>query len=63
MVMSYLSANRFGAMNLFWSSRYDKAMTFFLACLKEFAEFANARDGAANIAPDKCFKLPYKLAL
>ncbi|KAG0570802.1 hypothetical protein KC19_6G188400 [Ceratodon purpureus] len=51
----------FGPVNLFWSSRYDKAMTFFLACLKEFAEFANARDRAAKIAPEKCFKLPYKI--
>jgi len=38
-------------------------MTFYLACLKEFAEFANARDRAANVSPEKCFKLPYKLAI
>ncbi|KAL2619848.1 hypothetical protein R1flu_000053 [Riccia fluitans] len=51
----------FGPVNLFWSSRYDKAMTFFLACLKEFAEFAYAKDRAANMAPEKCFQLPYKV--
>uniref|UniRef100_A0A7I4A2P3 Beclin-1-like protein n=1 Tax=Physcomitrium patens TaxID=3218 RepID=A0A7I4A2P3_PHYPA len=51
----------FGPVNLFWSSRYDKAMIFFLVCLQEFAEFANARDRAANIPPEKCFKLPYKI--
>ncbi|CAM6126094.1 unnamed protein product [Calypogeia fissa] len=51
----------FGPVNLFWSTRYDKAMTFFLACLKEFAEFAHAKDRAANIVPDKCFQLPYKI--
>lgn len=38
-------------------------MTFFVACLKEFAEFANAKDKEANIPPEKCFKLPYKLAI
>lgn len=37
-------------------------MTFYLACLKEFAEFANTRDRAANIAPEKCFTLPYRWA-
>ncbi|CAM6067558.1 unnamed protein product [Sphagnum tenellum] len=51
----------FGPVNLFWSTRYDKAMTFFLACLKEFAEFANAKDRAANVPLDKCFQLPYKI--
>lgn len=51
----------FGPVNLFWSTRYDKAMTFYLACLKEFAEFANTRDRAANIAPEKCFTLPYRI--
>ncbi|XP_024356337.1 beclin-1-like protein [Physcomitrium patens] len=51
----------YGPVNLFWSSRYDKAMTFFVACLKEFAEFANAKDKEANIPPEKCFKLPYKI--
>eukprot|EP00252_Welwitschia_mirabilis_P021575 TRINITY_DN5565_c0_g1_i1.p1 TRINITY_DN5565_c0_g1~~TRINITY_DN5565_c0_g1_i1.p1 ORF type:complete len:243 (-),score=42.44 TRINITY_DN5565_c0_g1_i1:347-1075(-) len=50
----------FGPVNLFWSTRYDKAMTCFLTCLKEFAEFATAKD-AGNKALDKCFKLPYKI--
>jgi beclin 1 len=51
---------RFGPVNLFWSTRYDKAMTLFLACLKDFAEFANSKDQENNIPPEKCFKLPYK---
>ncbi|XP_027115412.1 beclin-1-like protein [Coffea eugenioides] len=50
----------FGPVNLFWSTRYDKAMTLFLTCLKDFAEFANAKD-KENIPPEKRFKLPYKI--
>ncbi|ONI23405.1 hypothetical protein PRUPE_2G187200 [Prunus persica] len=51
----------FGPVNLFWSTRYDKAMTLFLTCLKDFAEFANSKDQENNIPPEKCFKLPYKI--
>ncbi|KAH0451295.1 hypothetical protein IEQ34_018594 [Dendrobium chrysotoxum] len=51
----------FGPVNLFWSTRYDKAMTLFLTCLKDFADFANAMDQEKNVPPDKCFKLPYKI--
>ncbi|PIN02170.1 Beclin-like protein [Handroanthus impetiginosus] len=51
----------FGPVNLFWSTRYDKAMTLFLTCLKDFAEFANSKDKENNIPPEKCFKLPYKI--
>ncbi|KAF3784450.1 Beclin-1-like protein [Nymphaea thermarum] len=51
----------FGPVNLFWSTRYDKAMTLFLACLKDFADFANAKDQENNVPPDKCFTLPYKI--
>ncbi|XP_060213350.1 beclin-1-like protein [Lycium barbarum] len=51
----------FGPVNLFWSTRYDKAMTLFLTCLKEFSEFANSKDRENNIRPDKWFKLPYKI--
>ncbi|XP_077212590.1 beclin-1-like protein isoform X2 [Tasmannia lanceolata] len=51
----------FGPVNLFWSTRYDKAMTLFLACLKDFADFANSKDQENNIPPEKCFKLPYKI--
>eukprot|EP00898_Chlorokybus_atmophyticus_P000504 jgi/Chlat1/1454/Chrsp12S08682 len=51
----------FGPVNVFWRNRYDKAMVLFLACLKEFAEFANARDRARDPPPDKCFELPYKI--
>lgn len=51
---------RFGPVNLFWSTRYDKAMTLFLTCLKDFAEFANSKDQENNIPPEKRFNLPYK---
>ncbi|KAE8664912.1 Beclin-1-like protein [Hibiscus syriacus] len=51
----------FGPVNLFWSTRYDKAMTLFLTCLKDFAKFANAKDLGNNIPPEKCFNLPYKI--
>uniref|UniRef100_A0A1D1Z198 Beclin-1-like protein n=1 Tax=Anthurium amnicola TaxID=1678845 RepID=A0A1D1Z198_9ARAE len=51
----------FGPVNLFWSTRYDKAMTLFLTCLKDFADFANLKDQENNIPPEKCFKLPYKI--
>ncbi|KAH7651605.1 beclin 1 protein [Dioscorea alata] len=51
----------FGPVNLFWSTRYDKAMTLYLKCLKEFAEFAYLKDQENNIPPEKCFKLPYKI--
>lgn len=51
----------YGPVNLFWSTRYDKAMTFFLACLKEFENYANAKDRAANVPLDKCVKFPYRI--
>ncbi|EPS67643.1 autophagy protein beclin1, partial [Genlisea aurea] len=51
----------FGPVNVFWSTRYDKAMTLFLSCLKEFSEFANAKDKENNIPAEKRFKLPYKI--
>lgn len=50
----------FGPVNVFWSTRYDKAMTLFLTCLKDFSDFANLKDKENNIPPEKCFKLPYK---
>ncbi|KAL6495572.1 Vacuolar protein sorting-associated protein atg6 [Orobanche gracilis] len=53
----------FGPVNVFWSTRYDKAMTLFLTCLKEFAEFANMKDKESNIPSEKCFKLPYKVKM
>lgn len=51
----------FGPVNLFWSTRYDKAMTLYLTCLKDFAEFARSKDQENNIPSEKCFKLPYKI--
>ncbi|ANM65776.1 Atg6 BARA domain [Arabidopsis thaliana x Arabidopsis arenosa] len=50
----------FGPVNLFWSTRYDKAMTLYLMCLKDFADFANSKDQENNIPPDNCLNLPYK---
>lgn len=51
----------FGPVNLFWSTRYDKAMTLFLTCLKDFADFASAMDQENNVPSEKCLKLPYKI--
>ncbi|KAL8062874.1 hypothetical protein ABFX02_02G175300 [Erythranthe guttata] len=51
----------FGPVNVFWSTRYDKAMTLFLTCLKDFSDFANLKDKENNIPPERCFKLPYKI--
>uniref|UniRef100_A0A1J3K843 Beclin-1-like protein n=1 Tax=Noccaea caerulescens TaxID=107243 RepID=A0A1J3K843_NOCCA len=51
----------FGPVNLFWSTRYDKAMTLYLVCLKDFADFANAKDQENNIPLEKCLKLPFKI--
>ena len=59
-LISVWSELRFGPVNLFWSTRYDKAMTLFLACIKEFADFARAKDRAANLPAEMCFQLPYK---
>ncbi|OWM68657.1 hypothetical protein CDL15_Pgr023622 [Punica granatum] len=47
--------------NLFWSTRYDKAMTLYLTCLKDFADFSYLKDQENSIPPEKCFKLPYKI--
>lgn len=51
----------FGPVNLFWSTRYDKAMTLYLICLKDFADFANAKNQENNILLEKCLKLPFKI--
>jgi beclin 1 len=51
---------RFGPVNLFWTTRFDKAMTWFLTCLQEFAEFAISLDKENNVPFDKSLKLPYK---
>lgn len=61
MDLSNNSYELFGPVNLFWSTRYDKAMTLFLTCLKDFAEFAKSKDQENNIPSEKCFKLPYKI--
>ncbi|CAI7923315.1 unnamed protein product [Closterium sp. NIES-54] len=50
----------FGPVNLFWSTRYDRAMLLFLHALTEFAAFANAHDRANHLPPEKSFQLPYK---
>ncbi|CAI7890050.1 unnamed protein product [Closterium sp. NIES-53] len=51
----------FGPVNLFWSTRYDRAMLLFLHALTEFAAFANAHDRANHLPPEKSFQLPYKI--
>ncbi|GAB2245151.1 hypothetical protein Droror1_Dr00000644 [Drosera rotundifolia] len=51
----------FGPVNLFWSTRYDKAMTLFLTCLNDFAMFARTQDLANHIPPANCFTLPYEI--
>ncbi|CAL4959679.1 unnamed protein product [Urochloa decumbens] len=51
----------FGPVNLFWSTRFDKAMTWFLTCLQEFAEFAISMDKENNVPREKSLKLPYKI--
>ncbi|CAN1160052.1 Beclin-1-like protein [Linum perenne] len=55
------SYDLFGPVNLFWSTRYDKAMTLFLTCLKDFSGFAYLKDQENNIPAEKRFKLPYKI--
>ncbi|KAL6614728.1 hypothetical protein ACP70R_036998 [Stipagrostis hirtigluma subsp. patula] len=50
---------QFGPVNLFWSTRFDKAMTWFLTCLQEFTEFAMSLDKENNVPPQKSLKLPY----
>ncbi|KAL9257522.1 Beclin-1-like protein [Drosera capensis] len=52
---------KFGPVNLFWSTRYDKAMTLFLTCLNDFAMFARTQDLANHIPPTNCFTLPYEI--
>ena len=49
----------FGPVNILSSHKYDRAMTGFLACLKEFAEHAHATDVAAGVEPP--FELPYEI--
>ncbi|KAM7508575.1 hypothetical protein LguiA_019028 [Lonicera macranthoides] len=51
----------FGPVNLFWSTRYDKAMTLFLTCLKDFSEFAYSKDVDNNLPPERRFSLPYQI--
>ncbi|CAO2171022.1 unnamed protein product [Urochloa humidicola] len=51
----------FGPANVLFSSQYDEAMTWFLACLQEFVEFAVSLDKEKNVPPDKLLKLPYKI--
>ena len=36
----------FGPVSKLWSQSYDRAMVYFLACLKEFGEHARSRDAA-----------------
>ncbi|KAJ4827857.1 hypothetical protein Tsubulata_013004 [Turnera subulata] len=56
-----LHGDVFGPVNLFWSTRYDKAMALFLTCLKDFADFAYSKDVENNVPPERRFRLPYKI--
>ena len=58
----------YGPVNILSSHRYDKAMTGFLSCLKEFAEFARESDVSSERNADgsssdgaNAFKLPYDI--
>ena len=58
----------YGPVNILSSHRYDKAMTGFLSCLKEFAEFARESDLSSETRADgsssdgaDAFKLPYDI--
>ncbi|KAJ4838527.1 hypothetical protein Tsubulata_047133 [Turnera subulata] len=56
-----IETHKFGPVNLFWSTRYDKAMALFLTCLKDFADFAYSKDVENNVPPERRFRLPYKI--
>eukprot|EP00210_Caulerpa_lentillifera_P004231 g4036.t1 len=49
----------YGPVSKVWGFHYNKAMCCFLACLKEFAEFAHAED--LNQGQDEAFELPFSL--
>ncbi|KAK9824013.1 hypothetical protein WJX72_006970 [[Myrmecia] bisecta] len=46
-----------GPVNKLYCTSYDRAMTLFLSCLNEFADFAKARDSAEG--KRETFELPY----
>jgi len=48
----------FGPVSKLWSANYDRAMICYLACLKEFGEFAKARDVAENKGVPFAFPFP-----
>lgn len=48
----------FGPVNKLWSANYDRAMVCYLACLREFGDFARARDVAAARNP---FEFPFPI--
>eukprot|EP00879_Flechtneria_rotunda_P022249 GHRR01023475.1.p1 GENE.GHRR01023475.1~~GHRR01023475.1.p1 ORF type:complete len:282 (+),score=77.32 GHRR01023475.1:350-1195(+) len=49
----------FGPVNKLWGSSYDKAMAVYLACLKEFGDFARARDIAEG--QPNLFEFPFAI--
>jgi len=58
----------YGPVNILSSHRYDRAMTGFLHCLKEFEEFARGVDqsndrsnNGSNLSSSNYFKLPYQI--
>eukprot|EP00798_Chlamydomonas_sp_ICE-L_P021839 gene21837-28869_t len=48
----------FGPVNKLWSANYDRAMASYLACLREFGDFAHARDTAEGKQPSFVFPFP-----
>ncbi|KAF8057645.1 FUM1 [Scenedesmus sp. PABB004] len=49
----------YGPVHKLWGSSYDKAMAAYLACLKEFGDFARARDVAEGAA--SVFEFPFAI--
>lgn len=49
----------FGPVNKLWGGGYDKAMSVFLACLREFGDFARARDLSEGQQP--VFEFPFAI--
>ncbi|KIZ01315.1 Beclin-1-like protein, partial [Monoraphidium neglectum] len=47
----------FGPVSKLWAQSYDRAMAIYLACLREFGDFARARDIAESRSP--AFEFPF----
>ncbi|GBF96056.1 beclin [Raphidocelis subcapitata] len=49
----------FGPVSKLWAQSYDRAMAIYLACLREFGDFARARDIAESRSP--AFEFPFPI--